>query len=100
MKEFDQNYYSQASESERETMRTWVKGLLREGEVVVEFEKADGEQRRMTCTLQESTIPLVNTESKTAREPNPNTCVVWDINANGWRSFRWDRMKRIEFTIE
>jgi predicted DNA-binding transcriptional regulator YafY len=26
--------------------------------------------------------------------------VVWDCNANGWRSFRWDRLRKIAFTIE
>jgi len=25
--------------------------------------------------------------------------VVWDLNREAWRSFRWDRMKRIQFDI-
>ena len=92
------NYYVSANDQERETMREWVKGLLREREATIEFIKADGETRVMTCTLSESVVP--KTENKnTDRKPNPDICVVWDVNKGAWRSFRWDRMKKIEFTL-
>lgn len=62
-------------------------------EVVVEFKKLNGDYRKMTCTLQESVVPTPvasDEEINRNRKPNENVCVVWDVNANGWRSFRWD----------
>lgn len=92
------NYYVHATEEERQIMRDWVRGLLREQQARIEFTKATGETRVMTCTLSESVIPkTVNTT--TERRPNPDVCVVWDVQQGAWRSFRWDRMKRIEFEI-
>ncbi len=92
------NYYATANDEEREIMREWVKGLLRERETVIEFTKATGETRIMTCTLSESIIPT-QVNKTTERKLNPDVCVVWDVNQAAWRSFRWDRMKRIEFTL-
>lgn len=92
------NYYVSANDQERELFRDWVRGLLRERETVVEFTKATGETRIMTCTLSESIIPT-QVNKTTERKPNPDVCVVWDIKQNAWRSFRWDRMKRIEFEL-
>lgn len=92
------NYYVNADDAERELFRDWMRGVLREHEAKVEFTKADGETRVMTCTLSESIIPK-QVNKTTERKPNPDVCVVWDVNKNAWRSFRWDRMKRIEFTL-
>jgi len=33
------------------------------------------------------------------KKPNPEVCVVWDTNQSAWCSFRWDRMKRVQFAI-
>ena len=27
-------------------------------------------------------------------------CNVWDVNAKGWRSFRWANIKQIDFSLE
>ena len=90
------NYYCRASESERQIFKDWIKGLLQEREVIVDFVKADGEFRSMKCTLNESLGAkyIVNENSeKPAKKSNPDVCVVWDTNQNAWRSFRWDRLK-------
>ena len=92
------NYYVTANDSERELFRDWVKGLLRDQEATVEFVKSTGETRIMTCTLSESIVPKAVNKT-TERKPNPDVCVVWDVRQGAWRSFRWDRMKRIEFTL-
>ena len=102
------NYYSQQSEPEREEFRKWVKDLLRSQAVVVEFVKADGDTRVMTCTLSEQlgahhvTQAIVENQdtTKPAKKINTDACAVWDLNQSAWRSFRWDRVKRIEFTLE
>lgn len=95
------SYYNSVSESERALMRDWVKGLLQEREVTVDFVKADGEFRSMKCTLSEDLGAKYTKKNATenTRKPNLDTCVVWDLNREAWRSFRWDRMKRIQFDI-
>jgi hypothetical protein len=72
---------------------------LQQGTVVVTFTKATGEERIMTCTLNESLLPPVKENSATKRKPNPDVCVVWDTNANGWRSFRYDRVKSVTAAV-
>jgi hypothetical protein len=94
------NYYVRASESEREIWRQWVRRVLTEREIIVDFEKANGEFRSMKCTLNPDLgAKYTVTENKNPRKPNPDVCVVWDTGQQGWRSFRWDRMKRIQFDL-
>ena len=54
----------------------------------------------MACTLQEGEIPKANKEDplsqKKIRKINPEVCAVWDLNAQGWRSFRWDKVIAIK----
>jgi len=33
---------------------------------------------------------------KKIRAINPEVCSVWDVNAQGWRSFRWDNVVEVE----
>lgn len=94
------SYYVNASEQERKRFRDWLISHLRYGEVTVDFVKADGDFRSMKCTLNESLgAKYTVNENRTARKPNPEVCVVWDTNQNAWRSFRWDRVKRIQFDL-
>jgi hypothetical protein len=92
------NYYATADENEREIFREWMAGVLRRETVTVDFEKTNGEFRSMVCTLQESQLPPPINKS-TQKKANPEVCVVWDCNQNAWRSFRYDRIKRIAFTL-
>ena len=93
-------YYVTASEEERAVFRDWVRGVLQEREVVVDFEKADGAFRSMKCTLNPDLGAKYSvTESTTPKKPNPDVCVVWDTAQQSWRSFRWDRMRRIQFEL-
>ena len=92
------NYYCQASDFERQTFRDWMITLLREQEVIVDFVKADGDFRSMKCTLNEG-LGAKYSGNDSKKRPNPEVCVVWDINQSAWRSFRWDRMKRVQFDI-
>ena len=76
--------------------QAFVKSALVDGVIEIEFLKADGSKRTMKATLQESVVPHV--EPNTERKINPYTQVVWDTDANGWRSFRWDRLQGIKET--
>jgi hypothetical protein len=93
-------YYVTASDEERAIFRNWVRGVLQERECTVDFEKATGEFRSMKCTLREDLgAKYTVTENKNPRKPNPDVCVVWDTGQQAWRSFRWDRMRRIQFDL-
>lgn len=64
------------------------------------FTKTNGEERVMHCTLNESMIPQSQNEDtpKRAKKINPDVQAVYDVQAQGWRSFRWDLLK--EFSDE
>lgn len=91
-------YYVTASDQEREIMRDWMATLLRERTVNITFDKADGTERTMPCTLQEFLLPKTQESGKSVKY-NPDVCRVFDPERQVWRSFRWDRLKRIEFDI-
>lgn len=102
------NYYTQAAEPEREAFRQTLKGALFDGRVTVEFLKADGSIRVMVCTLSEDFGAKYSVNESTETTPvdptsppkvNNTVQKVWDCEAGAWRSFRWDRLKRIEFSI-
>lgn len=95
------NFYTQASYADRELFKNCLKSLLKKQKVTVEFEKSDGTHRVMICTLSEDDGAKYNvTENKiNKREPNAEVCPVWDCEQMGWRSFRWDRLRRIDFSI-
>jgi hypothetical protein len=61
--------------------------------LVVTFKKMDGDERIMTCTTQLSFLPE-DTNMKVT-EPTLNLINVWDINAKGWRSFKYDRITNV-----
>lgn len=81
-----------------------LKEQLQNGVVTVVFEKTDGTERTMRCTLSDLYVPQVeptmlseydgNVPKKT-RVLNDNVQSVWDIDSGGWRSFRLDSVKQI-----
>jgi hypothetical protein len=93
------SYYVRASDEERQIMRDWLTGLMRERIVNLTFDKADGTERTMPCTLLESVLPPIKTSGEKSVKYNPDVCKVFDPDRQVWRSFRWDRLKRIEFKI-
>ena len=84
-----------------ENGREWLRELLRERVVGVTFIKKDGTERVMQATLSENFIPeATNSEnSATTRKKSDEALAVWDIEAQGWRSFRWDSVKQVNFTL-
>lgn len=69
---------------------------LRNGVCTVTFTKVDGSQRVMTCTLQSKYLPEeFQNRAPVLTETVGNAISVWDINANGWRSFRVDNVIEI-----
>jgi hypothetical protein len=113
--------YQEADAAGQLEIRSWVKNLLSNSEVTVQFVKSDGTIRDMRCTLDGSRIPpappkpvpvdivsssavnidgLTVTESRKPRkEPDPVTQRVYDLDQGEWRSFRYDRLKKITTEI-
>jgi len=69
--------------------------ILRENKVKVTFTKLDGDERIMDCTKSFNIIPQEH-HPKTDKQSKEGTVTVWDVNANGWRSFKYDRVKSIQ----
>jgi hypothetical protein len=65
-----------------------LKNLLKVGTVEVTFTKKNGETRVMNCTLESSYLPEMVNES--TKKSNDEVASVWDLDNNGWRSFRYD----------
>lgn len=72
--------------------RDELKSSLHSGVCKVTFTKANGETRVMHCTLNESMLPptVVETEVNSPRVENTDVIAAWDVEKNGWRSFRID----------
>lgn len=81
-----------------------VKAALINGVIEVAFTKADGTLRKINATLSESVVPKANKEdplsTKAVRKVSPEVCVIWDVDSKGWKSFRWDRLQRINDNTE
>lgn len=74
--------------------------LLINHPIIVTFNKLDGDERVMTCTLQASSLPPATDQDKLSqtkiRNLEDKLVVVWDLKAQAWRSFRYDRVTKIE----
>lgn len=108
--------YQEADEPGRAYFRDWVRGLLEVAEITVTFVKADGTVRDMRCTLDRDRIPPqppraekpareapvdgIVRESREVKTPEENhTQKVFDLDASAWRSFRYDRLKKVTATM-
>ena len=73
--------------------------LLKNNVMTVTFTKVDGTQRVMKCTLVADRIPNApKNDGKVLVKENKvmdNNISVWDIEANGWRSFKVDRVQSV-----
>lgn len=76
------------------------KSVLKENIANVVFTKADGSERKMRCTLDAGYLPTVEaTKSEgSTKKQSTEVVAVWDLDAEGWRSFRIDSVKN--FTTE
>ena len=80
--------------------KTDLKNLLEQNVLTVDFTKLDGDRRVMTCTLREDMKPRATKtdamSQKAVREVSDAVVSVWDVNAQGWRSFRYDRINSVD----
>lgn len=78
----------------------WLKGLLKNEMVNIEFIKKDGSYRTMLCTLKDDVITEENAAPHGVRSHNPDVCPVYDLEDHSWKSFRWDSVTTISFVLE
>ena len=74
--------------------------MLRKEVVEVTFLKLNGDERKMPCTLIKSFLPPAKKDDpltqKKVREVSDKVCAVWAVEAKGFRSFRYDRVTKVE----
>jgi hypothetical protein len=91
------------SETDFMLFKKWLKGHLRIGSVTVTFTKKDGTERVMKCTTDPTIIMFKDpssVESKgSTRKINEDILPVFDLEANTWKSFRWDSIKQVRFEL-
>ena len=104
--------YQEADDQVKEQIRDWVRGLLTNSEVTVTFTKADGTDREMLCTLDHSRIPvsiakpvqsvdgIVRESRRPKKEPDPHSIRVYDLQKQEWRSFRFERLKKVTAVLD
>lgn len=81
-----------------------IVSMLEESICLVEFTKVNGEPRIMKCTLMSDKIPVKPIHPAETRHPQltvkerdtSKVISVFDVEKNGWRSFRVDLFKSIE----
>ena len=101
--------YQEADDVNKAIIRDWVRSLLQKGPATVTFTKADGTDREMLCTLDHSQIPEtpikpkpvdgVVQESKERKKPDEHSIRVFDLDKQEWRSFRFERLRKISAEI-
>ena len=77
--------------------RKWLAGMLEQSIVEVTFTKKDGTERVMNCTLLEDYLPETTGAGRSA---GSDALAVFDVDADGWRSFRWDSVKAVKLSVE
>lgn len=76
-----------------------LRAELRHNIAEIQFQKVDGSLRKMRCTLMpsylqfsESEHPHIDADVLHESSPKAQTIAVWDVERDGWRSFRSDRV--------
>lgn len=76
--------------------------MLKDSVITVTFTKVDGTERIMKCTLLSEYIPTTPSSASNqvllqeGGSGSDNNVSVWDVEANGWRSFRVSNVKSIQ----
>lgn len=92
-------WYSTASEAERTEFRNWMVGVLKNERVNICFTKKDGTERWLHCTLHSDYLPVQEQGTQSVEKSNTESQSVWDIDAAGWRAFRWDSIREFSFNL-
>jgi hypothetical protein len=64
----------------------------------ITFTKVDGSTRNMKATLSDNEIPATSSSNTALKAPKAYQA-VWDTEASGWRSFKWDSIKEVNGVV-
>jgi hypothetical protein len=90
------------NEADLKLFKKWLRSHLKFGPVTVTFTKKDGTERVMKCTTNPTYILFKEpalVESKKEKKINEDVMPVYDMEAGHWKSFRWDSIKSVSFTL-
>ena len=90
------------NEADLKLFKKWLISHLKFGPVTVTFTKKDGSERIMKCTINPTYIMFkepTSVESKREKKINEDVMPVFDMEAGHWKSFRWDSIKSVSFTL-
>lgn len=94
------------TDKEIEQFKTWTLGVLHDDKITdlcITFTKKDGTERAMRCTLVEGRIPEdkkpTSISSNTVGASTGSAVRVFDTEKAEWRSFRWDSVIEVVFTL-
>jgi len=74
---------------DKESLIKW----LQENTLRVTFTKTDGSKRVMLCTLRRDLLPKKDTTVESKSRARPESIIsVWDLEAKGWRSFKFENV--------
>jgi len=73
-----------------ELSKSNIMNMLNTGIVNVKFTKTDGTERDMKCTLMSEIVKPHEKKTDREKKVNEDVISVWDIDKEGWRSFRYD----------
>jgi hypothetical protein len=93
-------FMSDAFEFKSDKEKNWLRSLLKESVVSITFTKKDGDERVIKATLKEDLIPEEMIPKGTStRKKSEESQSVFDVEKDEWRSFRWDSIKQLNFSI-
>lgn len=98
------------NEKDFKLFKKWLTSHLAVGPVTITFTKKDGTDRVMECTTNIDLVPMVESKVHVTNTDNPidfpkvkkvndEVMPVYDLEAKGWRSFRWDSVKQVTLKI-
>jgi len=91
--------YNEWSEQERKVFKDWLISHLKYGPVTVTFKKKDGTLREMNCTLKSELAKDYEKKTERTKTVNEDTCPVFDLDKQEWRSFRYDAIRSVTLTV-
>jgi len=77
-----------------------LKQLLSKKILRVKFKKKDQTEREMKCTLRADIIPVYEKKTDKVKKTNENVLAVWDLDKDGFRSFKLDSLIDYQVMME
>lgn len=76
------------------TVKQQIRHRLQTEVLVLGFKLNSGQITQLMCTLNPDQMPAL-TASSHPGPPHDELQVVWDLDKNDWRAFRWERLTSV-----